>query len=131
MTLPPDQRSLSELVSDALSQLMALMRNEIQLARTEITEKVSQVSIGLGMMAASAGVAIAALVVLLLALAALLAQVGLPVWVAALVSAIIGAAISAGLAWAGVQRLRADALTPKRTIEQLHRDKLAAKETVR
>ena len=131
MTVPPDQRSFSELVSDALTQVTALVRNEIQLARTEMSEKISQASIGLGMLAVSAGVAIAVLVVLLLALAALLTEAGLPIWVAALLSAIIGAGVSAALAWAGAQRLKAEALTPKRTIEQLHRDKLAAKETVR
>ncbi len=131
MTLLPDDRSFSELVSDALSQVTDLVRNEIQLARAEISEKVRQASIGLGMVAAGAAMAIATLVVLLLALAALLAEAGLPIWVAALLSAIIGAGASAALAWTGLQRLRADALTPKRTIEQLHRDKLAAKETVR
>jgi len=130
MAVPPDQRSFSELVSDALTQMTALVRNEIQLARTEMAEKVSQASIGVGMLVASAGVAIAVLVVLLLAIAALLAAAGLPIWVAALLSAIIGAGLSAALAWAGVKRLKADALTPKRTIEQLQRDKLAAKETV-
>lgn len=131
MTLPPEQRSFPELVSDALGQLTALVRSEIQLARTEISDKVGRASIGIGMVAAGAAVAIATLVVLLLALAALLAEAGLPIWVAALLSAVVGAGMSAALAWAGVQRLRADALMPRRTMEQLHRDTLAAKETVR
>ena len=131
VTPTPEQRSFSELVSDALSQMTALVRNEIQLARTEMSDKVSQASIGLGMLAAGAGVGIAVMVVLLLAVAALLAEAGLPIWVAALLAGLLGAAMAAALAWAGAQRLKAEALTPKHTIEQLKRDKLAVKETVR
>jgi hypothetical protein len=47
---------------------------------------------------------------------------------ALLVSGLIAAAISGGLAWSGLQRIRADELAPKRTIEQLQRDAAAAKE---
>ena len=130
MTLPPDQRTFSELISDALTQLTALVRNEIQLARTEMSEKVSRASIGLGMVAASAALAIAVLVILLLAIAALIAQAGLTTGLALLLVAILGACLCAGLAWAGVQRLKAESLTPERTMEQLHRDKRAAKEHV-
>ena len=49
----------------------------------------------------------------------------------AVIAGIIGALVSAGLAWAGLQRLRADQLAPNRTMEQLQRDAMAAKEQLK
>jgi hypothetical protein len=115
------------LLSDALSQLSTLVRTEIQLARTELTGKAAKAATGLGMMAGGLVVAIAALVLVFLAIAEWLDDL-MPEGLALLVSGLIAAAISGGLAWSGLQRIRADELAPKRTIEQLQRDAAAAKE---
>ena len=127
MTMPSDSRPISELLSDALNQLSALVRTEIQLARMELTGKAAKAAAGVAMMAGGLVVAIAALVLVFLAVAEWLDDV-LPEGLALLVSGLIAAAISGGLAWSGLQKMRAEELVPKRTIEQLQRDAAAAKE---
>jgi hypothetical protein len=127
MTMPPDSRPLSELLSDALNQFSALIRTEIQLARTELSAKATKAAMGLAMMAGGLVVAIAAAVLVFLAIAEWLDDI-LPEGLALLVTGLIAGAISGGLAWSGLQRIRADELAPKRTIEQLQRDAAAAKE---
>jgi hypothetical protein len=130
MTMPQDSRPISELLSDALNQLSALIRTEIQLARTEIAGKAVRAALGLGMLGGALAVAIAAVVLLLMALAEQLDN-WMPEALALLITGLIGAAISGALAWAGLQRMRAEELAPKRTIEQLQRDAAAAKEQVK
>jgi hypothetical protein len=131
MVMPPDNRSFSDLLSDALNRLTTLVRTEIQLARTEISLKISKAATGIAMVMGSAAFAISGLVLILLAIAAWLDNAGLSRGFSNLIAGIIGALVSAGLAWAGLQRLRADQLAPNRTIEQLQRDAMAAKEQLK
>jgi Putative Actinobacterial Holin-X, holin superfamily III len=131
MVMPPDNRSFSDLLSDALNRLTTLVRTEIQLARTEISLKISKAATGIAMVMGSAAFAISGLVLILLAIAAWLDNAGLSRGFSNLIAGIIGALVSAGLAWAGLQRLRADQLAPNRTIEQLQRDAIAAKEQLK
>jgi hypothetical protein len=130
MTMPSDARPLSELLSDALNQVSALIRTEIQLARTELMGKAVKAATGVGMMAGALAVAIAALVLIFMAVAEWLHEV-VPEGFALLISGLLALAISGGLAWSGLQRVRADELAPKRTLEQLQRDAAAAKEQVK
>jgi Mg2+/Co2+ transporter CorB len=130
MTMPSDSRPLSELLSDALNQFSALIRTEIQLARTELSAKAAKAAMGLAMMAGALAVAIAAVVLVFLAIAEWLDNI-LPEGFALFVSGLIAAAISGALAWSGMQRVRADQLAPTRTMEQLQRDAAAAKESVK
>jgi hypothetical protein len=130
MTMPQETRPLSELLSDALNQLSALVRTEIQLARTELTAKAAKAGLGLAMLGGALAVSIAALVLLFMAIAEWLDDV-IPEGFSLLVSALIAAAVAGGLGWAGLQRLRAGELAPKRTMEQLQRDAAAAKERMK
>jgi len=129
--MPPDDRSFSDLLSDALNRLTTLVRTEIQLARTEISLKISKAATGIAMVMGSAAFAISGLVLILLAIAAWLDNAGLSRGFSNLIAGIIGALVSAGLGWAGLQRLRADQLAPNRTMEQLQRDAMAAKEQLK
>ncbi len=131
MVMPPDDRSFSDLLSDALNRLTTLVRTEIQLARTEISLKISKAATGIAMVMGSAAFAISGLVLILLAIAAWLDNAGLSRGFSNLIAGIIGALVSAGLGWAGLQRLRADQLAPNRTMEQLQRDAMAAKEQLK
>jgi hypothetical protein len=58
-------RSLPGIFSDLMSQLAGLMRSEAELARAETSEKISQVSIGFGLIFTGAILLIPALVMLL------------------------------------------------------------------
>jgi len=131
MVMPPDDRSFSDLLSDALNRLTTLVRTEIQLARTEISLKISKAATGIAMVMGSAAFAISGLVLILLAIAAWLDNAGLSRGFSNLIAGIIGVLVSVGLAWAGLQRLRADQLAPNRTMEQLQRDAMAAKEQLK
>lgn len=122
------ERSIPELLSDVLAQFAKLIGNEFDLAKAELSSKANQVSRAVVMIGAGAVVMIPALVLLLFAAAAALIHAGFSDPVAYLLTgggAVLLAAILIGL---GISRLSGDALKPSMTIEQLQRDKIAAKE---
>lgn len=123
-------KPVSELIADALHQFSRLIRNEIQLARAEVSTKAKQAMMGMAWLAAAALFVIPAIVMLLLAFAALLGEAGMRASAAYLVAAIAGVAIAALLGWVGLNRLKAETLIPRRTLGQLQRDAVAAKEHV-
>lgn len=128
---PQSSRSIPELVSDAFDQLAKLVGNEIALARAELVEKVAQVARAGAMIGAGAALLLPAVVLLLFAVATGLVKAGLSEPVAYLLTGVATAAIAGVLIWVGIQRLSGDALKPSVTIDQLHRDKVAAKEMIR
>ena len=126
----PTERSIPELFSDAVGQLAKLIGNEFALARAELSEKMAQGGRAAAMIGAGAIIMIPALVLLLFAAAAALIRSGLSDPVAYLIAG-GGAAIVAGVLIAiGLKRLSGEALKPSMTLEQVQRDKLAAKEMV-
>lgn len=131
MALPADHRSNAELVSDALNLLTVLFRSEVRLAKAEVAQKAKSAAMGLGLVAGGAIFAIATLVMVLFTVAALLADAGLSGGVASLIATLLGAAVTGGLIWAGLQRLKGEALTPERIMRQVRRDAAVAKEQTR
>ncbi len=127
---PRDIKPVSELISDALQQFSRLIRNEVALARAEVTDKAKQAARGGAMLGAAAAFALPSLFVLMLALAALLIELGLAASLACLITAIIGFAITAVLVKVGLNRFKAEALVPNRTLNQLHRDAATMKEHI-
>jgi len=127
---PTDSRPVSELFADALNQFSKLVRNEIQLARAEISLKASQLLTAMGLLVASAIFVIPSLVLLLMALAAWLVEVGMTPSIAHLVAGVAGLLITAVLGGIGLSRLRAGSLVPTRTLDQLQQDAAAAREHV-
>jgi len=124
-------RSIPDLLGDAVNQLAKLIGNEFALARAELADKAAQVARASALIGAGAVLMIPALVVLLFAIAAALMHAGISDPLAYLLTAVGAMAISGILIWIGINRLSGDALTPKVTLDQLERDKLAAKEMVR
>jgi hypothetical protein len=82
------------------------------------------------MIGAGAVILIPALVLLLFALSAALIRSGLSDPVAYLIVGLGAAVLSAALIAVGMSRLSGDALTPTVTLDQVQRDKVAAKEMV-
>ena len=125
------QRSVPEIVSDILNQGTRLFRKEVQLARTEVTEKVGQAISGIVMIVIGAVLLIPALVVLLLAGVTAMIDAGMEAHWASLIMG--GATLLVGIvvAMVGMNRLKAGNLAPTRTIEKLQRDAEVAKEQVR
>lgn len=127
----PNSRSIPELFSDAVGQLAKLVGNEFELARAELSEKASQVGRAAGMIGAGAVILIPALVLLLFAVSAALISAGFSQPVAYLLTGGGAALVSGALIATGINRLSGDALKPSVTLEQVQRDKAAAKEMVR
>lgn len=125
------ERSIPELLSDALAQLAKLISNEFALARAELSGKASQAARAVAMVGAGAVIMIPALVILLIAIAQWLVHSGLSEPVAYLVTGVGAAIVSGILLGIGISRLSGDALKPAVTIEQMRRDKVAAQEMVR
>jgi hypothetical protein len=127
----PNSRSIPELFSDAVGQLAKLVGNEFELARVELSEKASQVGRAAAMIGAGAVILMPALVLLLFAVSAALIRGGLSDPVAYLLTGAGAALISAVLIAMGLSRLSGDALKPSVTLDQVQRDKVAAKEMAR
>jgi hypothetical protein len=127
----PTERSIPELFGDAISQLAKLVGNEFALARAEMSDKAGQVGRAAAMIGAGAVVMIPALVLLLFAAASALIKSGFSDPVAYFCAG-GGAAVLAGILIAvGLNRLSGDAMKPSITLQQVEKDKLAAKELVR
>jgi hypothetical protein len=130
MTSPTD-RTIPELFGDAMAQLAKLIGNEFALARGEISEKAGQAGRAAAMIGAGAVVMMPALLLLLFAVATALIRSGVSDPVAYLCTG-GGAAIMAGILIAvGLNRLSGEALKPSLTIQQVEKDKVAAREMVR
>ncbi|MEA2195841.1 MAG: hypothetical protein QOG42_2558 [Solirubrobacteraceae bacterium] len=127
----PSSRSIPELFSDAVGQLAKLVGNEFDLARAELSEKAGQAGRAVGMIGAGAVILIPALVLLLFAVSAALIRSGLSDPVAYLIVGLGTALLSAVLIAVGMSRLSGGALKPTITLDQVQRDKVAAKEMVR
>jgi Na+/melibiose symporter-like transporter len=127
---PPETKPVSELISDGLAQFSRLVRNEVALARAEMTDKAKQVARGGAMLGIAAFVALPALFILMMALAAGLHELQLAWSLSYLITAVVGFVIAAVLAMLGLNGLKAEALLPSRTINQLHRDAAAMKEHI-
>jgi hypothetical protein len=124
-------RSIPELFSDAVAQLAKLIGNEFELARAELSEKANQAGRAAAMIGAGAVILMPALVLLLFAASAALIRSGLSESLAYLLTGAGAALVSAVLIATGLSRLSGDALKPSITLDQVQRDKLAAKEMVR
>jgi fatty acid desaturase len=124
------ERSLSTLLSDLAGETVELFRQELTLFKTELQEKASRVGIGAAALAAAALIAFSGWLFLLLAAVYALAIV-VPPWAAALIVGVLVLALAGVLALIGRNRLRADALTPERTLRSLREDQAWFKERFR
>jgi xanthine/uracil permease len=126
-----DDRSLGELFADLARESSTLLRQEVQLAKTELSQKASQLGKDAASVAVGGLVAYAGLLAIIAALIIGLAAAGLPWWAAALVVGIIVAGIGYALIQRGLTALKREDLTPRKTIESLQEDAQWAKEQVR
>jgi hypothetical protein len=111
----PAQPSVGHLVRDASTQISALIRAEIELAKAELGETVKRGGIGAGLFAAATVVALLSLPFLFVTLAEVLVAVGLPRWSSYLIVwgvFVLLAALLALLGRRSVRRLR----KPERTL---------------
>jgi Putative Actinobacterial Holin-X, holin superfamily III len=127
----PNNRSIPELFSDAVGQLAKLVGNEFELVRAELSEKATQMSRAAAMIGAGVIVLMPALVLLLFAASAALVRGGVSEPVSYLLTGGGAALVSIALITTGLSRVSSDALKPSITLDQVQRDKMAAKEMMR
>jgi hypothetical protein len=122
-------RSIPEIFTDVVNQFTTLLRKEGELARTEMSEKITQVAVGLGLIVGGSVLLTPALVILLQAGVSTLITNNIvrEPWAALIVG---GAVFLIGiiLLLVGMSRLKADALVPNKTIRQVQSDVRVAKQ---
>ncbi len=130
MHQPQAERPLGELFSDLSSQVNRLVRDEVRLARAELSEKTRQAGRGAIYIGAGAALAYAGLLALVAAIIVGLGQLGVPWWLAALIvgTVVIGAGYL--LLQRGMAAMKPAELAPERTIRSLAEDGRWAKEQV-
>jgi hypothetical protein len=125
-----EERSLGALLKELTREVSALLRQEVDLAKTEMAEKASRVGANLGALAVGGAVAFLGAIALLLAaiygLGALLDNFLSPetaAWLAALIVGAILAAVGAALVRKGLATLKHEGLIPQRTTQSLQENK--------
>jgi protein-S-isoprenylcysteine O-methyltransferase Ste14 len=119
-----------ELLADLARSVPALVRQETQLLRSELSDKVTQVEVGLGSIVAGAILLFAALLILLQAIVIALTEFVGPGW-ASLIVGVVVAVLGAVLLKKGADQMKTTNLMPNRTAHQLKQDAELAKEQVR
>jgi uncharacterized membrane protein YqjE len=115
--------SIAELVKRLADQTNTLVKQEIQLAKAELTQKGKIAGEGAGLLGAAALVGLLAAGALTACLIALLATAIDHTWLAALIVALVYAAIAIPLALRGRDRIReATPPAPQKTIESVKED---------
>ncbi len=119
----PDQRArpIGELVKDLAGQTSTLVRQEIQLAQAEVTQKGKLAGKGAGMLAGAAVFGLLALGALTAALIALL-DTFMATWVAALIVMVLWLIVAFVLAKAGQKSLQQATPPAPQTVETVKED---------
>ena len=125
-----DERSLGDLFSDLSRETTTLVRQEVQLAKAELTQSATEAARGIGMLVAGGAVAYAGLLFLLLAIVFGLIEAGWDAWLSALVVGLVVVAIGAILVLRARESLKPANLAPRRTVETLKEDQEWAKEQI-
>jgi uncharacterized protein HemX len=120
-------RSLGELFSDLTRDTSELIREEVELAKVELSQKATCVGKDLGFLAAGGAIAYAGFLALVAALIIGLGQLGLTWWASALIVGLLVAGVGGYLVWQGLQNLKHEPLAPQQTIQTLKEDAQWAK----
>jgi fatty acid desaturase len=126
-----DERSLGELLGDLARDMGVLVRQEVQLATTEMTHKASRAAQEVGTIVVGGLVAYAGLLAILAAVIVGLAAAGFGWWQAALLVGVIVAVIGGLLVQRGLAALKHADLAPRKTMETLKEDTQWAKDRMK
>jgi hypothetical protein len=122
MSTTKDDRTLGEMFADLSRETRMLVQQEIQLAKTELSEKASKVAKNSGLVAAGGSLAYGGVLTIIAAIVLALIEAGMSAWSAALLTGIAVAAIGYLLIRSALSGFRARNLAPQQTIETLKED---------
>jgi uncharacterized membrane protein YqjE len=123
------ERSIGELFGELSQDMALLVRQETQLARTEMQQKLSKITTDLvalatgGIVAYLGGLALTAFVILLL-----IDPIGLKPWLAALIVGAVLGIVGWVMLQRGLKELKRTDPTPRRTVDSIKDDIQWAKE---
>ncbi|HEY7073757.1 MAG TPA: phage holin family protein [Solirubrobacteraceae bacterium] len=131
---PPEEdlreRPIGDLVKQLADQTSTLVRQELDLAKAEVTQQGKEAGKAIGMLAGGAVVALLGAGTLVAFLVMLL-DGAIPNWLAALIVAVVLLALAAGLVLAGRNRLRRATPPAQQTVETVKEDVQWAKTRTR
>jgi hypothetical protein len=116
-----EERSVGELFSELANETSTLIRQEMSLATAEMTAKLTEVGKNAGFVAAGGMVGFAAFLTLLAAIVAALSYV-MPVWLSALIVAVVVGGIAYYLISSSLAALKRTSLAPTETVITLKED---------
>ncbi len=123
--------SIGELFADLTRDMSTLVRQEVQLAKTEVTQKATTVGKDVAYMAVGGAIAYAGFLALVAALIVILGAVGVPWWLSALLVGLVVAAVGYFLIMKGRAALKRLDMAPRQTMQTLKDDAEWAKEQTR
>ena len=113
-------RSLGELLGELTHEITTLVRQEITLARVEMSDKAANIGKQLGLLAIGGALAYSGVLAVVAALVIILAMVvGVSWWASALIVGVVVAAIGGILVKKGLDAIRHQDLVPRQTLETL------------
>lgn len=113
-----DNRPLGELFGDLAREAGTLFRQEVALAKAEVTQKATNAGKDAVMVAAGGAIAYAGLMAIMAAIILALALI-VPGWAAALIVGVIVAGLGYFLVRRGLNSLQREGLAPEQTIDSL------------
>lgn len=116
------ERPITQIASDLLAQFPLLIQQETRLARTEISETMTQIAGGMVVLGVGAVLMIPGLVIMLLAGVYGLENAGFAPWQASLIAGGATFIVALIVLMIGVNRVRAAKLVPERTVHQIQED---------
>jgi uncharacterized membrane protein YqjE len=125
-----DDRSIGELLAELSQKTTTLVRQEIQLAKAELTQKASRVGKDVGFLLVGGVVAYTGVLALVAAGIILLGSI-IPYWLSAAIVGFVIAAVGLVLVLKGAKALRQEDPTPRETLETLQEDKEWLKDRTR
>ena len=115
-------RSLGQMFADLSQEARTLIHQELQLAKTELSEKASTMARGAAFVVGGGLLAYGGLLAIVAAAVLGLIALGLPAWAGALLGGIVVAGTGYVLIRSGLAALRPQQLVPRETIETLKED---------
>lgn len=122
--------SITDLIRNLATDLSSLLRKEVELAKSEVGESVSETKAAVGAMATGAAIAMAGLVVMLMSAVYGLSNVVEP-WLAALSVGAAALCIGYLMVKSSGKKMSAESIVPERTMNSTKKDTQAAKRATR
>jgi hypothetical protein len=116
-----EERSLGDLFSELASETSTLVRQEVALAQTELTQKATKVGKNVGFLVVGGAVGYAALLAIIAAVIIGLANF-IPAWASALIVGAVVGIVAYLLISSALAALKKTDLTPRETVETLKED---------